>query len=243
MPWPLAAGAPEQVSFTVRAGEIVGIGGLLGKAVAASFAPSVWRLGATGGEVLLSGQPFAPQTPQEALRQGSSCLAKSADAMACAWMRRSATTLAVIAGSAGPDWLGLARLVASSISARERQRNLQMGAGAFASAAATTVNDRLLALLARAPYRVATSRRSCLARRSGGAAAAAARRADPRCRHIGAKQDLQRADQRACQAGLVCSWSRPSSPSFLGCATASWCWRMAAWPGNSRRAGDGGKIC
>jgi D-xylose transport system ATP-binding protein len=59
------------VSFTLRAGEVLGIGGLMGAGRSELLLHILGGPGhRTGGSVTLGGAPFAPDTPQEAIARG-----------------------------------------------------------------------------------------------------------------------------------------------------------------------------
>jgi ABC-type sugar transport system ATPase subunit len=58
------------VSFTVRAGEIVGIGGLVGSGRSEALAAIYGSTARSGGDVKLFGQAFKPRTPADSLREG-----------------------------------------------------------------------------------------------------------------------------------------------------------------------------
>jgi ABC-type sugar transport system ATPase subunit len=60
----------RDVSFEVRKGEIVGLAGLVGAGRSETLETIFGLRHATGGEVELHGQRFAPRTPREAIRAG-----------------------------------------------------------------------------------------------------------------------------------------------------------------------------
>ena len=60
----------RDVSFTVRAGEIVGLVGLIGAGRTETLRAIFGAERPSGGEVLLDGRPFAPRSPREAIRAG-----------------------------------------------------------------------------------------------------------------------------------------------------------------------------
>jgi ABC-type sugar transport system ATPase subunit len=62
--------AVRDVSFKVHAGEIVGLGGLVGSGRSETVETIFGLRARTGGEVKLNGRPFAPRRPVDALREG-----------------------------------------------------------------------------------------------------------------------------------------------------------------------------
>jgi len=65
----------ESVSFTLRPGEILGIGGLQGSGATELFLGLFGALGSgSGGQVLLDGQPYQPRSPAYAISRGIACL-------------------------------------------------------------------------------------------------------------------------------------------------------------------------
>ena len=70
-PYPLV----DRVSFNVRAGEILGLGGLEGSGASALLNGLFGAYGRNAsGRVTLDGTPYTPRTPQQALRQGMALL-------------------------------------------------------------------------------------------------------------------------------------------------------------------------
>ena len=63
------AGAGAANSFSVRAGEIVGLGGLVG-AGRSEILEAIFGLRETQGQVLIEGKPLASSNPAESIRQG-----------------------------------------------------------------------------------------------------------------------------------------------------------------------------
>ena len=60
----------SEISFTVRAGEIVGLAGLVGAGRTELLQTFFGATPAIGGEMRVAGQPLAPQSPLEAIRAG-----------------------------------------------------------------------------------------------------------------------------------------------------------------------------
>ena len=60
----------SEISFTVRGGEIVGLAGLVGAGRTELLQTLFGVTPAIGGEMRIAGQPFAPQSPLEAIRAG-----------------------------------------------------------------------------------------------------------------------------------------------------------------------------
>jgi D-xylose transport system ATP-binding protein len=143
-------GAPprlRELSFSVGAGEIVGVGGLLGSGRSELLRHLFGAWGVrTGGEVQLGGTGFAPRGPQDSLRQGVVLLSEE--------RRRDGLCLDATVGES----LSLASLAVLRRGALgllderlERQRNLDMADRVrLRSAASATVSDATLALRARA---------------------------------------------------------------------------------------------
>ncbi|CAN5842324.1 sugar ABC transporter ATP-binding protein [soil metagenome] len=63
-------GKTEPVSFTVRAGEVVGFAGLLGAGRSSLMRCLVGDIPRTSGQVLVNGQPLQPRQPKDAVRRG-----------------------------------------------------------------------------------------------------------------------------------------------------------------------------
>lgn len=143
----------RDVSFTVRAGEIVGIGGLLGSGRSELLRHLFGAYGTRlAGEVKLRGQPFAPRAPHESLAQGVVLLSEERrrDGLcmdATVGDNFSLSSLAQLV----PGKVGLARLCGLLDPRKERERNLKMaGRVRLRSAVATGESEKLLALRARA---------------------------------------------------------------------------------------------
>ena len=64
------AGAVNDVSFTLHAGEILGVAALEGQGQDALFDCLAGRRRADGGEIRVKGRPIAPRTPYDAIRAG-----------------------------------------------------------------------------------------------------------------------------------------------------------------------------
>jgi len=147
-------GAPprlRQLSFSVGAGEIVGIGGLLGSGRSELLRHLFGTWGVRlSGEVLLAGSPLAPRSPQEALARGVVLLSEERrrdglcmDATVSENLSLSSLASLSRAGLGAPLGLIDQRL--------ERRRNLDMATRVrLRSAASATVSDASLALRARA---------------------------------------------------------------------------------------------
>jgi ABC-type sugar transport system ATPase subunit len=65
-----AAPLVRNVSFSVRPGEIVGLGGLVGAGRSETLETIFGLRSRQGGEVLLEGRPFSPRRPSDAVRAG-----------------------------------------------------------------------------------------------------------------------------------------------------------------------------
>jgi ABC-type sugar transport system ATPase subunit len=65
-----AAPLVRNVSFSVRPGEIVGLGGLVGAGRSETLETIFGLRSRQGGEVLLEGKPFSPRRPSDAVRAG-----------------------------------------------------------------------------------------------------------------------------------------------------------------------------
>jgi D-xylose transport system ATP-binding protein len=137
----------------VRAGEIVGIGGLLGSGRSELLRHLFGAYGTRlAGEVKLRGQPFAPTAPHESLAKGVVLLSEERrrdglcmDATVSDNFSLSSLDQLV------PGKVGLARLCGLLDPRKERERNLKMaGRVRLRSAAATGESEKLLALRARA---------------------------------------------------------------------------------------------
>jgi len=208
----------SEVSFTVRAGEIVGIGGLLGSGRSELLRHLFGAWGVRrAGEVFLSGQPFAPQTPQEALRQGVVLLSEERRRDGLCMDATVSDNLSLSSlDQLVPTGLGLSRLVGLIDQRKERQRNLQMaGRVRLRSAAATTVNDRLLALLARA-LSGGNQQKIVLGKALLAGPRLLLLDEPTRGVDIGAKQDLYELISELCQAGLGVLLVSSELPELLG---------------------------
>ena len=218
-----AAGARQparlsEVSFAVRAGEIVGIGGLLGSGRSELLRHLFGAWGVRrAGEVLLNGQPFAPRTPQEALLQGVVLLSEERRRDGLCMDATVSDNLSLSSlDQLVPKGLGLSRLWGLLDRRKERQRNLQMaGRVRLRSAASTTVNDRLLALLARA-LSGGNQQKIVLGKALLAGPRLLLLDEPTRGVDIGAKQDLYELISELCQAGLGVLLVSSELPELLG---------------------------
>ncbi len=98
----------QHVSFTLRRGEILGLGGLSGSGASELLAALFGVYGKRPqGAMRLDGQPYAPRTPREALRAGVALLNKDrkSDGLVLNMGVRENTTLANIPAYSPYAWL------------------------------------------------------------------------------------------------------------------------------------------
>jgi ribose transport system ATP-binding protein len=116
MLWP---GVVEDVSFEVRAGEVFGIGGLVGSGRSELAGLMYGMYGRSGGELLIDGKRASPRDPADAIRKGVRLLTEDRKKYAMFGPRSVAENVGIVHNeiSGGPvlDLAGESRLAAGLI--------------------------------------------------------------------------------------------------------------------------------
>ncbi len=215
---PHAGAAPRlrELSFSVAAGEIVGIGGLLGSGRSELLRHLFGTFGVrTSGAVTLQGLPFAPRSPSDALDRGVVLLSEERrrDGLcmdATVNENLSLSSLAALFPAGVGCHLGLVD------SRLERRRNLDMATRVrLRSAASTTVSDATLALRARA-LSGGNQQKIVLGKALLAAPKLLLLDEPTRGVDIGAKQDLYELIVELCQQGLAVVLVSSELPELVG---------------------------
>ncbi len=216
-----AAGQPTRLrdlSFTLRAGEIVGIGGLLGSGRSELLRHLFGAYGQRqAGEVRLCGQPFAPSGPHQALAQGVVLLSEERRRDGLCMEATVSDNLSLSSlDQLVPRSPGLARLLGWIEARREYRRNLEMAERVrLRSAAASQVSAPLLRLPARA-LSGGNQQKIVLGKALLASPRLLLLDEPTRGVDIGAKQDLYELICELCQGGLGVLLVSSELPELLG---------------------------
>ncbi|MBL9004178.1 MAG: sugar ABC transporter ATP-binding protein [Myxococcales bacterium] len=206
----------RELSFSVAAGEIVGIGGLLGSGRSELLRHLFGTFGVrTSGVVTLQGLPFAPGSPSDALDRGVVLLSEERrrDGLC---MDATVSENLSLSSLASLFPAGVGRHLGLLDSRRERRRNLDMATRVrLRSAASTTVSDATLALRARA-LSGGNQQKIVLGKALLAAPKLLLLDEPTRGVDIGAKQDLYELIVELCQQGLAVVLVSSELPELVG---------------------------